>query len=407
MMWPGDAPWGGDDVTLITGAINTNAEHRLVTAGLGGSFGYPYGPIPSQIYQVLAIFSHDPIAIVRLHAGLFAAVTAFALLWLSGVMNVSPWLAPMTMLGPFFWFYCRLMWDNTFAIPIGTLLLAAYGDYLRRESRVAFFTAVSCAVALPLIHPMTLPLVVAVFAHAIFFLIARAGRQGIERQAAPFASRSPGFRPGLLKKYWLGLIVIAIVTTILSGPYFQRIAQQIGHSSTLLPPRTDALSRSNALAFPLFAGRLFCAFGFFDARGPEIGLEQNHLVVVARYISLIAYPLIWLGILMAVYRFREKMTLPAICLAAVFFQAIMDASLRISPYPHYYCGTWAAAIVLLWTGLNSLSKLKMITAVIYAASLLIATTAFALDVHKQSGGSIWYGPSLESQIKAGLVQIAR
>ena len=373
-MFPGDAPWGGDDVLLINSAIKANHEHRLITAGLGGSFGYPYGPIPSQIYQLLALISHNPITLVSLHASLFAAATAIALLYLADVLNVSPWLAPLTMLGPFFWFYTRLMWDNTFAIPVGTLLLASYGDFLRRCSGKAFLLAAVCAVSLPLIHPMTLPLVIAMAGHAICF------------------NRTE------IKKRWRGLLAIAICAVFLAGPYVQRVSQQVGHSAALIPPRSDALRRGAALAFPLYSGRLFCAYGFFDDRGPEIGWEQNRVVASARVISLVAYPLIWLGMQIGL---RRKNTFATLCVVALVLQSLMDAALRISPYPHYYTGTWAACVVLMWLGIDCLKifKLRWMTACVYGLSLIIATIAFARDIHKNLGGGVWYGPSLATQIR--------
>jgi len=312
----------------------------------------------------------------------------------------------MTMVGPFFWFYSRLMWDNTLAIPVGTLLLASYGDCLRRSSRVAFFAAVSCAVALPLIHPMTLPLVIPVVIHALIF----------KRDA--------------IKKHWPGLIVIGICAAICSGAYVHRVADQFRQSPHLIPPRADALTRQQAAVFPLFAGRLFTAHGFFDDRGPELGWEQNPAVEIARLISTAAYPLIWIGILLALAQIT-KLTpvltysdapddaankpgssgylrtgvcvtvLPAICLATLLLQSLMDTRLRISPYPHYYSGTWAVGVVFLWMGLDTLGKFKLRTAIglIYAVVMVMSTIAFAVDIHRQGGGSVWYGPSLGTQLR--------
>lgn len=370
---------------LISGAIQANQEHRLVSAGLGGSFGYPYGPIPIQIYQLLALVSHNPVTLIRLHAGLFAGVTALALLYLANVLNLSPWFAPMTMLGPFFFFYTRLLWDNTFAIPIGTLLLAAYGDQLRRPNRVAFFTFVSCGLALPFIHLMTLPLVIAVACHAIV----------TQRRA--------------IRQHWAGLIVIFVCLTISCGAYVNRVVRQAGHSSGLIAPAPDHLNRPAAFAFPLLGGRLFCAYGFFDARGPELGLEQSGVVVVARFISLVAYPLFWIGILATVARLRRKIGIPQICIMALLLQSLMDERLQISPYPHYYCGTWAAIAVLLWIGLDWLRsiRLRLPVALLYAASLVVATTAFVIDIHRGNGGAVWYGPSLQAQRAVTEVQTRR
>jgi hypothetical protein len=379
-LWPGDSAWNadghGDDQKLITMAIDANAHHHLVTSGLGGSFGYPYGPIPAQIYQLLAIFSHDPITLVRLHAALFAGVTSIGLLWLATVLGLSPWFAPMTMLGPFFWFYSRLLWDNTFAIPIGTVMLAAYGAFLNRPNWLAFFLFMTGVMLLPFVHPMTLPLVLAVAAH------------GIIRDWRKFV------------RYWFGLIVPVVLIAVSCGQYILRVAGQIGSSPALTESAPDHLSRFGAFAFPLFAGRLFCAHLFFDARGPELGLEQNPIVVAARCTSLLAYGFIWLGLIVAISQLGKKIALPVICLLALLLQSMLDGRLMISPYPHYYCGTWPAIVVMMWLGLDQLQKFKLRLPIglIYAASLIIATGAFVLDIHHNHGGTIWYGPSMASQL---------
>src|SRR5258708_7545151 len=104
MIWPSDAPWGGGDAQLIKLALQAHREHRLSEAGLGGSFGYPYGPIPLQIYQALLLFTHYLPTLVQIHAALIASMTATALLWLTRTLRWSPWLAAMAMLSPFFWF---------------------------------------------------------------------------------------------------------------------------------------------------------------------------------------------------------------------------------------------------------------------------------------------------------------
>ncbi len=378
--WPGDAQWNaggdGDDHRLITMAIDANAHNHLVPAGLGGSFGYPYGPIPAQIYQLLTIISHNPIVLVRLHAILFAGMTAIGLLWLSAVLGISPWLAPMTMLGPFFWFYSRLLWDNTFAIPIGTLMLAAYGSFLIKQRWITFAVFTAGLLLLPFVHPMTLPLVAAVGFHAI----------------------AMHWRKFLW--YWPVLVVLVILMWMSCWPYVVRVAGQIGHSPHLAEP-ADRLSRAGAIAFPLFSGRLFCAYGFFDSRGPELGMEQNPFIAASRYASLLAYGLVWIGLAVAGTRILKTIGLPVLCLAALVFQSVMDGWLRIPPYPHYYCGTWPAIVVLLWIGLDQLKmvKLRRPVGLIYASCLIVATGAFVLDIHHHSGGTVWYGPSMASQLK--------
>jgi hypothetical protein len=376
MLWPGDNHWFGDDIDLIRFATQANDQHRLVSAGLGGSYGYPYGPIPSQIYQVLCLISRNPIVLTRLHAALFGGGTALALFYLASVLGMSPWLVPLMLLGPYFWYYTRLLWDNTFAIPIGTLLLASYGDYLRKPTLVKFYIWVICGLTLPFIHLMTLPLAGAVGLHAMVV------------QRREFLRR------------WIGLLIIAGCIAITCGAYINRVLHQVIDSPRLMENDYPKLSRPAAFAYPLLSGRLFSAHSFLDFHGPEYGIERDPLPVLAQRVSTVAYGFFWLGLLVALTRLGQKNTILKICLAALALQSLMDGYLRIPPFPHYYCGTWAAIVVVLWIGIDWLknTKLQRPVAVIYAMSMVIATIAFAIDIHRNCGGKVWYGPSMQAQL---------
>jgi hypothetical protein len=216
------------------------------------------------------------------------------------------------------------------------------------------------------------------------------------------------FRRRAIGRHWIGLIVIGLITAISCGPYMKRVATQLGHAPHLLQPPTDRLSRGGAAAFPLLSGRLFTACGFFDSRGPEIGLESSSVASAARIVSAVAYPLFWLGMIRAVMHIRQLQSLSTICVVALIVQSLMDTWLRISPYPHYYCGTWAAIVVLIWTGLDWLAQIRLRTLIglAYAGSLAISTFAFAIDIHSHAGGRVWYGPSIGSQMLAA-AQLSR
>lgn len=397
MSWPSDVPWGGDDVQLVKQALQANRAHRLCEAGLGGSFGYPYGPIPLQIYQVLLLFTHHLPALVVLHAAIFAAVTAAALLWLIRTLRWNPWLAVLPMLSPFFWFYGRLLWDNTFAIPVGAMLVAAYLAYLRRESAAAFILGMACAVMLPFIHPMTLPLVAAVGIHALWH----------RRQA--------------FRRYWIALLIVTIGAVFSCGSYGLRIGQQIAASRGMPTVAAHAeksqLSRPAALAFPLLGGRLFSAYHFFDGRGCEPGLDSTTIARAARIVSAVAFTLVWLGMAAGIARFRAGWrrnagpadTLAALCLLSLGLQCLLDGALRIAPWPHYYSGTWIACVVCLWMGLRQLARfrlgplpLSLPIGIAYAVATALATGTFVIGIHSAGGGTAWYGPTLGTSTQGRL-----
>jgi hypothetical protein len=394
MIWPSDAPWGGDDAALVKLALRANREHFLAPAGLGGSFGYPYGPVPLQIYQVLLLFTHHLPTLVQLHAALFAGMTAAALLWLTRTLRWSPWLAAMPMLSPFFWFYGRLLWDNTFAIPIGAMLVAAYTAFLRRESGTAFIIALACAVILLLIHPMTLPLVAAVGAHAIWH----------HRQA--------------FGRHLIALIVVVICTAFTSGNYFLRIGRQFAQSPKipipLVQPEQTRLSRPAAFAFPLRAGRLLSAYHFFDWRGTEPGPDSSAVARAARIVSTLAFGLCWLGMAVCIIRFRAGWrrngkpadALAAICILALGLQCLLDGVLQIAPWPHYFGGTWIACVVCFWLGLRQLARLRLgrlplsvPVGIAFSLATAFATAAFVVGIHRAGGGKAWYGATMGTQLQ--------
>src|SRR4051794_11814 len=60
LILPGDVPINDDQVWMLITAAKANASHKLVQFGLsGGMFGLTYGPVPTQIYQILFLITHD------------------------------------------------------------------------------------------------------------------------------------------------------------------------------------------------------------------------------------------------------------------------------------------------------------------------------------------------------------
>src|SRR4051794_952091 len=164
-VWPGDTPWVHDEPNLIANALRANAAHHLAPVGLFGSFGVPYGPLPTQVYQALLLLTHDPLTMVAIRAVLCMAVTAAGLLWLGRTLRLTRWFVPAVLLSPYLWLFSRLLWDNTFAIPVGVVGLAAYASFLATRSGRSLVLAVGCGLALLSIHFMAAPLVIAISGH--------------------------------------------------------------------------------------------------------------------------------------------------------------------------------------------------------------------------------------------------
>jgi hypothetical protein len=387
-LWPGDTPWGGDDVVLLTAAARCDAVRKLTGCGLTGSFGYPYGPLPVEVYQVLLEFSHDLATVVQLHAAIFTASTLFGLFWLVRRLSMSPWLVLLPVVGPFFWFYSRLLWDNPMAIPAGTLMLAAYLEWWTVRRAWAFWIVAAAGPFLLLTHPMTIPLVAAVAIHAI-----------VTRHTAVLRS-------------WIPLVVMTAVAIYLSLPYFQML-DRVLHKP---PARTGVESSSDgyakpsrpaAAAYPLMSGRLMTAYGFFDKRGFEPGLESSTIGRMAAGFSRIAIPVVLVGFIVSAIRFprgwrstaRPIETASAVAVLALVLQSGLDALMRLPPWPHYFNGTWPVIALMLWTGLTAIRPRPLAVGLAIMLGLCTAgwTSAFVIDIHRNHGGPVWYGPTITSQ----------
>ena len=388
MLWPADSQWGGDDVVLIAKAHQANREHRLIKEGLGGTYGFTYGPIPDQIYQGLLAITHDPLTLVRLHVLLFAGVTAASLLWITSTLEWPPWLAVLGLLSPYFYFYTLLLWNTTDAIPVSSLFVAAYISYVRRPSQAKYLTALACGIVLPLIHPITVPLVAAVLIHADIRL--RSAKKG---------------EPTALRRWWPGMVAVLLCAAISSGPYVVQ-ALRPSQRETVGPVVWYLhlqLTRPQAAGFALVVGRMFSAKPFYDVRGHEGGADASALAAQARCITAIAYPLQGIGLILCAIRFRRGWRDPAGAIAAIasmtlVFQMVMDAYLRVAIFPHYYSGSWIAGWICICIAILALGRVGTVLAVLFAATLAISTTAFAVSIHQAGGGSVWFGLSFGNQL---------
>ena len=169
LLWPGDAPFINDEPKLFLAAYNANENGQLAETGLYGSVGLPYGPLPTWFYQGVLLITTNPEGwvLLRVLAMLFLSIAG---MWLMAE-SLSLWkfFIPITLASPYFWYFSRHMWDNSFLIPLSVIALGSYAWFLSRNSRAALFLSFTAAVSLPLIHFMALPLSVILLCHMIIF----------------------------------------------------------------------------------------------------------------------------------------------------------------------------------------------------------------------------------------------
>lgn len=380
LIWPGDVPFINDEPQLIANAVGANAQGRLATMGLMGTYGFSYGPAPTWVYQLLMGTSRNLVLVAFLHALLMTAGTAAALWWLSRSLRLWIWFAPVPLLSPYFWFYARALWDNTFLLPLSALAIAGYAAHLERKSVVGLHLSVACLLLIPLTHLMGLALIVPLGAHMV-----------LTRWRSIWAHK-------------LTLAAVAALLVWVAFPYWQYLAAPRPAS----PPGDGTVA---GWLFPLTGGRLLSADGldYFFGSVPVSG----PLFSVGATVSSIAYALVWGGLAFAaslVARATARRTwttrahIASIALGAVLCQSVIDGISGRYQHPHYHNGTWIAFVLLAWMIVDLASARRDMwrwTAVAATATLATAVTAvvagLAIGLHRTGGTREVYGPTLANQ----------
>jgi hypothetical protein len=407
-LWPGDAPWTNDEPHLLAAALDANAAHRPAAMGLFGSYGVPYGPLPTQIYQVLLLVTHNPVFLVAIRGVLTMSLTAAGLLWLSRTLRLPRWFIPAVLASPFLWLYSRMLWDNTFAIPAGTLALAAYASFLASGRARSLLLAVGCLIGLLSIHFMTAPLVAAIGGHLLW-----------------------RHRPALWR-HRVGLALVLALGIATNAGYFvegssrawewchRRTPAPAGLTTsadslvpTQTPPNSDRPSRLTALLFPLLGGRILSGDGFYVAWRSVTGALKP-LISACKGISWLGFGLVWAGLAIAIRRgwigrrhgsvADLRGTICCIAVVVLGLQMVMYGAMRVAPYAHYFTGACGVYILLAWFAAEAAGGRGWGVAllIVYGLSLGVLTGFGMVDVHRAGGSRNHFGPSL-----AGQIEIAR
>lgn len=346
-IWPGDVPWGEDISFIVAHAIQSNAGHHLAGRGLTGSFPIHYGPLPTQLYQLFLLFTHNLKCLVEIHAAFCGLFEVGALLWLGRTLRLTPWFAAVVMAAPPIVFASRIPWDNTYLIGIGLLAVAAYASFLRGGSGKSLVIALGTAALLPLMHPMALPLGAVIIGHAVW-----------NHRAA-------------ISRNWMGLLAVLVVIAGLHSIYFVKTAGEIAellHKAP--PPHPQQAGVVEAAIAPLEAGRLL---GTSEAWTDGHTLSRSALILAI--LGSLGSPIVWLGIGLTTAlalgasparlgwvdpdtaKLRRQMAF--ISLFSLALQCAYFGVLRCPSFAHYSHGIFPAAALLAWLAIESLRRFRI------------------------------------------------
>jgi hypothetical protein len=376
-LWPGDVSWLMDEPRLIATAWHLNHDGQIAVGGLYGNFGIRYGPLPTQIYQLLLLVTHDPLTLVVLRSVLCAGVSGFGLLWLGRSLGLPGWFAAGVMVSPYVVAYNRVLWDASFAMPVGVLALAAFADFLRTRRNWSLCGCVLASVLAVTIHPQALPLTVSIL-----------GWLGWQHRAALWQARR-------------ALVITGLVVLLLNGFYFVQFAGQLAArlSGSVQKGYPGGGSHWISALAPLLGGRLLCGADYLEKLARPGAPEWLH--TAAAFCATLFYPLAWAGILFAgrtawqVFQRRKTASAdnasadPREAVAIVVFialglQALLFGLMRIPAAPQYFFGTFVLHVVVAWLAVNALRprRIGIFLGALYATGCATLTLEAALSIHE-------------------------
>ncbi len=355
--------WLIDEPRLIANAFYFNQDHLPAHTGLFGNFGVPYGPVPTQIYQLLLALTHDPETLVMLRGLLCAVLTSIGLLWLARTLGLRMWFAAALLVAPNVIAYQRVLWDASFTIPLGALCLAALADFLKTKRPFSLRLCSVCVVLLPINHPQALPLAAPIAAYLLW-------------------QHRGDFRADKVA-LWRASAVLFILHFLYLGAVVGIIHWKLTHGGTNLQYPGEKHRLVSALS-PFLGGNLLSGFDYATSVARPTG--PGWLVDAARWISRAIYPLIWLGIAAAIPSVRPVWRLlragavvevrelfPVLMLVCLAVQFAIFTTLAIPPGAQYFFGTFALHAFFAFWGLEALRKVKL---ALPLGGLLLAANAF-------------------------------
>jgi hypothetical protein len=391
MVFPGDVPIQPDQQSLLISAANANAAHRLADYGLSGTYAYTYGPLPTQLYQLLLLLSHDLRLVIALRSAIVALTIAAALWSLGATLNLRREFVALVLACPWVWYFCRDPWDNTFCIPLSCIMLAAYARWLVKPARGSAILSAACGAALPLVHLSAIALPLAILGHAIF-------------------RRWKSFRTSLP---WIAVGVILACST--NGKYIWMTSQQMmqridlhlaGYPTTPAPGYEKTMNPTSrptawkSASFILRAGVLLSADqSVVQVQPDELARAFHVLRIVARGVYL------WIVVGIVVVCRRKNAasgSLGMIAMISLLILCIEFASMRTDFYPHYFVGVFAGVVLLAWIGVVALWQKPALRWLVILPAIcdVAATLILGFTMHTQAPASPDHWRRIEDLLRA-------
>jgi hypothetical protein len=375
LFFPGDVPFINDEPALVQAALEANESGTPASAGLLGTRGVRNGPAAIWFYQLSLALTHDLGNVALAKIAIVTSLTCVALVLIARAgLPVVPGLGAFALLSPYLWLYARDLWDNSFAIPLSAMLLAAYIRFCRDERLRWLGVAALFGTLCFLTHFMTLPLV---------------GAVGLHFAATRWRSvaESPRFAAAVA-----GILVLCLVLAL---PYLVQLSGRSLTSFRWLPsPRP--------LAFSLNGLRLFTLAGFDYFIGPWSLGGSGPIVRLATLFSYVAGA-VGLAVIVTDVRRGDRLRrqVASVLLLALALFVLVANGRGLTEHPHYYNGMWIVFFCIWWIGMSRLvreawARRAFAVQVVVMLAFLVGLPTW---IHQSQGTrSLRYGPTLTNQM---------
>jgi hypothetical protein len=379
-IFPGDVPWIQDEAMIFSIALRANQDHHLAVAGVTGSFGRPYGPIPIWIYQAILLFTHDLRAIVTIRGILSSASIAAGLLLLADAAELWTPFSAIALVSPYLWMFTRELWDNTFNLPLAALCFGFFANFLRTRSALSLHATIALLVIAPFIHPLAVP-----FSLAMLLYLLLTERRTLARRG-------------------LSIIAVLAVVAVAMSQYVWLFVHA---------PPVKLFHFHIAAGVGTIAGAQYLSScGLYEFLGQQwtwgqhawIGLLFDLLIAP----TCLAYVFCGLGILIALRNIvrrrrtiREQLAIP--CLAAIPIQFLIESLVGGYHYVHYFNTTWIVFAYFAWLGVTTLVSMRpgKIAVNLYAIFLAATLVFIVVRIHRTAGTrDLGFGTTLGNQLEA-------
>ena len=365
VLFPGDTQLRNDEQDLLFAAAQANLDGRLASVGLMGSTGVRYGPLPTQFYQLALLLTSDIRNVVLIRAFLFAVSMSAALWSIGRSLRLRPAFIGFFLAAPWVWYYVRTPWDNTFCLPLGCGLLAAYIRWMQRPTPLRAAACGALAAMMPLVHLAAVALPAAVTMHA--------------------ALRRPR---AVLRSLPVAALAAAIACST-SLPYLRSLPGRTVDSFTPWPDFDPAESLEIA-AYALRAPELLgAAESYYQPHRP--GWVRGVLHVTAA-IGWATYVWFGAGILIALLQHPNgdlTRAVAAVSLVALVLLGGVLSMADVTVQPHYFVGVYAPTVVLCWIGADAIWKNRLGRWLLVIAPIVavIGTTLVIFALIHRNGGA--------------------